>query len=111
MNEHDKKEVDAFREQLKVRSKIQKLMALAAGNSNPNEARQAMAYARRLGEKHSIDLTTMRPAVELSEEEKRARFKHAMGNFAGAIQNAYPGKDDEDYSQYAKGRKRDDADE
>ena len=103
MNEHDKKEVDAFREQLKVRAKIQKLMALAAGNSNPNEAKQAMAYARRLGERHNIDLTTLRPAVELSPEEKRARFRHAMISHFGAIAKAYPGKDDEDYSRYARG--------
>jgi Protein of unknown function (DUF2786) len=110
MTDVAKKDADAFREQLKARGKIQKLMALAAGNSNPNEARQAMAYARRLGEKHGIDITTMRPAVELSPEEKRARFKQTMGGYFGTIQKAYPGKDDEDYSKYAKGRKRDDDD-
>lgn len=51
-----------------ILEKIARLLSLAEGNDNENEAAAAMAAASRLMEKHKIDRATV-DAVDLAPEE------------------------------------------
>lgn len=51
-----------------IEGRIKKLIKLAQGSSNPNEQKSAMAMARRLAEKHNIQIS------EIKEEPKRMQI-------------------------------------
>lgn len=86
-----------FEEMLRAKTRIRKLMGLAAGNANESESKSAMAMAQRLAQKHGIDMTTLRPmtAAELgAPEDKLAAMRRMMAAFGPAISKAHPGVDE-----------------
>lgn len=98
---------DPFLDRIEAMEKARKLLALASGNQNPNEANVAMAMAQRLAEKHQFSLTTMRPDAPLSESDKLAKMRNMFGTVGAKIKDFAPGQDTEDYTKYAKDRKDD----
>lgn len=86
-----------FERMLKIKTRIRKLMGLAAGNQNEAEAKSAMAMAKRLADKHGIDMHTLTPLTEAdlkTPEEKMAALRRKMGAFGAAISKAHPGIDE-----------------
>lgn len=88
-----------FEQMLKIKTKIRKLMGLAAGNTNPAESKSAMAMAQQLARKHGIDITTLQPLTDndlKTPEEKMAAMRRMFSAFGPAISKTHPGVS-EDY--------------
>lgn len=86
-----------FEEMLKAKTRIRKLMGLAAGNTNQAEATSAMAMARRLAEKHGIDMHGLTPLTDAdlkTPEDKLAAMRRMMAAFGPAISKSHPGVDE-----------------
>lgn len=86
-----------FEEMLKAKTRIRKLMGLAAGNANEAESKSAMAMARRLAEKHGIDMHGLQPLTDAelkTPEDKLAAMRRMMAAFGPAISKAHPGVDE-----------------
>jgi hypothetical protein len=90
---------DAYQLRLKAIGRIRKLLALAQNNPNSHEAEQALGHAKRLAEQHGVDLDTLKTTPP---PRNVALPPDTMRGMVGAISRAYPGIDNEDYSQYAR---------
>lgn len=89
---------DDFEQRLAATEKIRKLMAMAAGNANQNEAEAFMAGARKLADQYGIDLATLRVV-----ERRSPMTATKWGGMMSAIRRWAPGEDNEDYT---KGKRR-----
>lgn len=91
---------DDFLARIEAMAKARKMLALAAGNSNPGEAENAMRMAQTLATKHGFSLRELRPDAPMSQSEKMQNMRSMFGTVGGAIKKFAPGQDTEDYSKY-----------
>lgn len=80
-----------------TRRRVQKLIALAENNPNKHEAAAARKRAEELAAKADLDVAT------IMYQKKRSQIDLTMfRTVSEGLKRRYPGKDDEDYTNYAR---------
>lgn len=93
---------DAYLARLQATRKIRRLLAYAASIDNANEKQQALDRAKIMADEHGIDLVALQATPP---PRNIAPPPETMAGMVGAISRAFPGIDNEDYSQYGKDRR------